>query len=94
MKAEEMRDLSDVQLQQTLDDSYKALQKLRFELATRQNKHTHLVSELKTDIARIKTVLRERELMRVYGGEDFVEVEQQQAVREETPRRRGLFGRK
>jgi large subunit ribosomal protein L29 len=98
MKVEEMQSMSDAQLRQKLEEDREELFNLRFQIETRKTKNHQRIPAVKRDIARTLTVLRERELMRQYGGEDVeLEVDQQpdgtrQAATEETPRRR-LFGR-
>ena len=62
MKASELRDLSNSELQTKLDELYEELMNLRFNLSIGQQKNTHRLTEVKRDIARIKTILRERQL--------------------------------
>jgi len=64
MLAQEMRELSAEELNHKLDESYQELFNLRFRLATKQLSDTRSLAKLKRDIARLKTVLRERELER------------------------------
>jgi len=45
-----------------LDETYQELFNLRFQLATKQLSDSSRLSKVKRDIARLKTVLREREL--------------------------------
>ena len=95
MKAEEMHRLSDSQLLDDLDKARQELFNLRFQMATRKLKNHQRIPAVKRDIARMMTVLRERDLMRQYGGLD-VEVLREEgttAAKEETPRRRGLLRR-
>lgn len=61
MKAQELRSFSQEELQTQLNDSYKALLNLRFRLATKQLVNYHEIRNVKKGIARIKTVMRERE---------------------------------
>jgi len=61
MKAEEMRDLSYEELTQSLDELYHELFNLRFQLATQQLADTSRVRQVRRDIARVKTILREVE---------------------------------
>ncbi|MGI6574333.1 MAG: 50S ribosomal protein L29 [bacterium] len=62
MKAEELRDLTDKELQEKLLDSKEELFNLRFQLATAQLENPMRIRDVRKTIARIKTVLREREL--------------------------------
>ncbi len=62
MKAEETRRLSNEELQKRLEEAYQELFNLRFRLATRQLVNHRQIPKVKKRIARIKTVLREREL--------------------------------
>jgi large subunit ribosomal protein L29 len=64
MKARELRELSDSELQRKLQELYQELFTLRMQLATRQLTNPHRIREVRKDIARIKTILRERELAR------------------------------
>jgi large subunit ribosomal protein L29 len=62
MKMSELRALTDAELINKLDDSYQELFNLRFQKATGKLTNTARVQEVKRDIARIKTLQREREL--------------------------------
>jgi large subunit ribosomal protein L29 len=94
MKIEEIRDLSDRDLRQHLEDNRKELFNLRFQIETRKLKNHQRVREVKREMARMETILRERELMRIYSGEEVGPAETAVAARtEQAPRRRGLFGR-
>ena len=62
MKASELRDLTDGELQAKLDEAYEELMNLRFNLSIGQQKNTNRLKDVKRDIARIKTILRERQL--------------------------------
>jgi large subunit ribosomal protein L29 len=66
MRAEETRDLSTAEIQQQLEEAYKKLWSLRFQLATRQLKDTSQIKKTRHDIARLKMVMRERELWAEY----------------------------
>ena len=65
MKAAELRALSDAELKARLDETYQELFNLRLQLATRQLTNVRRIAEVRKDIARIKTLLRERELASV-----------------------------
>ncbi len=62
MKASEIRDLPVDEIRQRLTDTKEELFNLRFQNATGQLDNYKRLGELKKDIARIKTILREREL--------------------------------
>ena len=62
MNATELRDLTDGELQAKLDEAYEELMNLRFNLSIGQQKNTNRLAEVKRDIARIKTIQRERQL--------------------------------
>lgn len=62
MKAKELRDMSDEQLQMTLKDTLKNLFHLRFQSATERLETPSEINKAKREVARLKTVLREREL--------------------------------
>lgn len=62
MMAREMRELTTEEMVQKLDETYQELFNLRFQLATKQLSDSSRLSKVKRDIARLKTVLREREL--------------------------------
>lgn len=62
MKAREIRGMTEEELAQKLDDAYHELFNLRFQLARGQLENKNRISTVKRDIARMKTILREREL--------------------------------
>ncbi len=64
MKIAEIRSLGDQELQKKLEESYQELFNLRFRLATRQLVNHREISRVKKTIARMKTIMRERELDR------------------------------
>jgi large subunit ribosomal protein L29 len=94
MKLEEAREMSDKDLQLRIDESRQELFNLRFQVATRKIKNHQRIPEVKKDIARMTTLLRERELMRRFGGEDGEPEIEEAAVAPAPIRRRGVFGRK
>jgi len=61
MQPHEIRAMPSMDVRRRLDDSYQELFNLRFQFVTGQLKNTNRLSEVKRDIARLKTVLRERE---------------------------------
>lgn len=62
MKANEIRDMTIPELRAKLLDAHQELFNLRFQLATRQLTNHRRLLQVRRDIARIKTVLREKEL--------------------------------
>lgn len=62
MKYKDIRELSDEELAQKLEDGRAELFNLRFQMATSQLDNTARVSQVKRDIARIQTEMRAREL--------------------------------
>ncbi|MGD8512601.1 MAG: 50S ribosomal protein L29 [Deltaproteobacteria bacterium] len=62
MKASEIRDLSSDEIHQKLDESTEELFNLRFQHATDQLENPMRLGHVKRDIARMKTVVKEREL--------------------------------
>jgi len=62
VKAREIRDLSNDELNLRLDSLKEELFNLRFQVATGQLDNPMRVREVRKDIARVKTVLRQREL--------------------------------
>ena len=61
MKASELREKSVDELQTQLQDLYKDQFNYRMQNATGQLGQVHLVSEVKKDIARIKTIITEKQ---------------------------------
>jgi large subunit ribosomal protein L29 len=62
MKAHEVRDLSPEELQQKYQELIEELFNLRFQLATGQIENVGRITAVRRDIARVKTVQRERQL--------------------------------
>ncbi len=62
MKASEIRNLNNEELLTKLEEAHEELFNLRFRLATRQLGNHREIPEVKKRIARIRTILREREL--------------------------------
>lgn len=62
MKAKDVRDLSTDELVNKISDLKDELFKLRFQLATGQLDNPMTIRDVRRTIARVKTVLREREL--------------------------------
>jgi len=62
MKTTEIRELSAAELDTKIAELKEQLFNLRFQMATGQCENPMKVHEIKKDIARIKTIQREREL--------------------------------
>ena len=62
MKTDELRAMSDEQLKLTLKDTIKNLFHLRVQSATERLETPSEIRKAKRDVARIKTIQREREL--------------------------------
>lgn len=65
MKANKIREMSSNELEQKLLELKGELFNLRFQMATGQLENPMKVKDVKKSIARIKTILRERELKAV-----------------------------
>ena len=62
MKLEEIRAMGDEALAKQLDEAHEELFNLRFRLETKQLVNHRELSQARKQIARIETVIREREL--------------------------------
>ena len=62
MKAKEVREMNADELTVKLDDLKKDLFNLRLQHATNQLDNPIKIADVKRDIARVKTIMREREL--------------------------------
>jgi large subunit ribosomal protein L29 len=62
MKAEEIRELSVDEIEAQIGQAKEELFRLRFRSATQELENPALVKGLRRDIARMRTILREREL--------------------------------
>jgi large subunit ribosomal protein L29 len=60
--ATELRSMTEVELNQKLQEAYQELLNLRFQKATKQLDNTARIRVVRRDIARIKTIIRQREL--------------------------------
>ena len=61
MKAEELREKSIEELQEQLQELYKDQFNYRMQKSTGQLGQIHLVDEVRKDIARVKTIITEKE---------------------------------
>lgn len=62
MKAKEIRDMSGAELQRRMEELKTELFNLRFQLATGQLDNPMQIKRVRKDIARVQTIIREREL--------------------------------
>ncbi len=62
MKASEIREKTQSELDKEFKDLKSELFKLRFQLATNQLENPMKLKDVKKSIARVKTIMREREL--------------------------------
>lgn len=58
------------ELMQELDNAYEELFNLRFQFSTGQLENFNRLTEVKRDIARLKTIMRERELEQMWEEEE------------------------
>ena len=65
MELKKMRELTEVELNTELDKMKKELFNMRFQHVTGQLENPVKMRELKRDIARVKTIIREKELAKV-----------------------------
>ena len=65
MELKKMRELTEVELNTELDKMKKERFNLRFQHVTGQLENPVKMRELKRDIARVKTIIREKELAKV-----------------------------
>ncbi len=68
MKAEKVREMSEAELDAQIHDMEGQIWKLRFQSATGQTEGLGKIRSLRREIARAKTILRERELRESHGG--------------------------
>ena len=70
MDVREIRDMTDEAILNELEDLKEATFKLRLQEASGQLENTNIMRSTKRDIARLKTVLRERQLAAQVAGKD------------------------
>ena len=62
MRAHEIRELNSQELTKQLNDTYRELMNLRFRFATKQLNNTSQMRAVKKNIARLNTIIGERQL--------------------------------
>lgn len=67
MKKDELRAANDAELRKQLDDLYQELFNLRFQKTVGQLPNTNRLEQVRRDIARVKTFLRQREITATRG---------------------------
>ena len=72
MKAAELRELNYRELSEKLAESKEELFNLRFQLATNQLANTARLKAVKKTVARIRTILRQREIELWYAQQEAV----------------------
>jgi large subunit ribosomal protein L29 len=63
VKAADIRDLTDAEVEDQLETTELELFRLRFRSATQELESTALIRTLRRDVARLKTIMRERGLI-------------------------------
>jgi large subunit ribosomal protein L29 len=66
MKPDEIRALSNDEILSRMDEAYEEMLNLRFQLGVGQLSNPSRMREVRRDLARMKTILRERELWEAY----------------------------
>lgn len=66
-RAEELRSMSDGDLTKELEETYRRLFTVRLQLSTRQQINTTEEKKVRRQIARIRTLQRERQLAEAYA---------------------------
>ncbi len=66
-KLDDLRGATDAELNKQLDDLYHEMFNLRFQRTAGQMPNTNRLKEVRRDIARLRTLMRERELATTRG---------------------------
>jgi len=64
MEIDDLRGMTDEELSDELDSTYRELMNLRFRMATMQLSNVREIGKARKRIARMKTLIKERELAR------------------------------
>ena len=62
MKSQELRQMTTEELTKRIDENLESLATMKFQKATSQVENTSKFTALRKDIARMKTIIREREI--------------------------------
>lgn len=68
MKISEMVSKKDEGLNKDLSELKRQLEEARFKVSTREEKNLRMIRNIKKDIAKIMTILREREIIKEESG--------------------------
>ena len=63
MQIDEIRKLTDEELQKTLEDSQRSLMNLQFRKATMQLSNVMEIKSARKDIAKIQTIIKQRQIL-------------------------------
>ena len=69
MKAREIRAIATEEIRRRLGEAQEELFNLRFQWSSGQMKDNNRLTQVKRDVARLKTILRERELAQLWEEE-------------------------
>lgn len=69
MQASDIRDMDEAEIKRHLDDYRQEMFNLRFQIATRKLKNHQRIKAVRRDVARLLTVVREREIEALYAAE-------------------------
>ena len=69
MQASDIRDMNEAEIRKHLDDYRQEMFNLRFQIATRKLKNHQRIKAVRRDVARLLTVVREREIEALYAAE-------------------------
>ena len=61
MNAADIREMTDAEIRERIEESKEELFRLRYRSATQQLENPLLLRQLRRDVARMRTILRERE---------------------------------
>ena len=75
MRAAEIRTLSTKEIENRLDEAYQSLFRLRFDWSSGQLEDNNRIREVKRDIARLKTILHEREIAAAVSADEVEPLE-------------------
>ena len=69
MQIKEIRALNSKEIEHKVDESYKELFNLRFQWEAGQLSDHNRITSVRRDVARLKTILREREIAALVAGQ-------------------------
>jgi len=69
MQASDIREMDEAEIQRHLDQYRQEMFNLRFQSATRKLKNHQRIKVVRRDVARLLTVVREREIEALYAAE-------------------------